>query len=471
MPRSLHSKPEQPRILAGGHICEIPQELLSEIFLAEIRDEEGRFEGIEGEQETRAARSRSHASSFLGTVSQVCSLFRSVAVSTPALWSSILVTANSDPERVHTYLKRSCAVALGIRVELRGRWCNQVENVRSLLTMIVAHAERWGHLSIDCGQGSTDDFAVVPFLCDTYCPRLQGLNINVDEFNHTDGVNPGSIDGSPDNPTIFSAPLPKLRALRLCGLAVYMYRPSFQALRILELTQTIGIAVSYDTFRSLVTTSPALAHLSVSVDILSFAAYEVLPRIDTPVLLSLRVEGGDGHTCGLLLGKIDAPMLEVLTLKGMHEDDFDPFLTPRHTIAMPQVKSLALQDFDISAPIQRCFFRYFPRVTSFSCTHSTVAASQFLRVCKARGQGLSGATNSLVPLTAIGWPDLNILTIGFNEDDEADSLQEFLEFRQQKGSPLGEIRFFTEDDQQLEEWKEQLKATTTVISSLVTSFC
>ncbi|KAJ7622061.1 hypothetical protein FB45DRAFT_798197 [Roridomyces roridus] len=141
----------------------LPDDIVRVIFLASL-------------PETRNSALVSEESPLL--VSQICSAWRNIALSTPRLWAAIYIVVPGEAklgqltEQVGLWLTRSGAVPLSISLRLSGTAFSLDGpcNILSLLQLLVGESRRWCHVDITLPPQTTDCLVAmlspgeVPFL-------------------------------------------------------------------------------------------------------------------------------------------------------------------------------------------------------------------------------------------------------------------------------------------------------------------
>lgn len=127
-------------------ISSLPNEILRIIFEAgeamslDTADSEPRFEMV---------------------VSHVCSRFRAISLQTPILWTIIEASPIQPTEIIETYLLRSKACPLDIRLDFYGdpedEYSDGEEgsNLQSVLSLLLPHSDRWKRVFIQSAHMTT----------------------------------------------------------------------------------------------------------------------------------------------------------------------------------------------------------------------------------------------------------------------------------------------------------------------------
>jgi len=426
-------------------ILSIPPEILSLIFqCGKNMTDEIPFSSSIGEQERRTY-------AFEIVVSQTCSHFRKVTLTTPRLWSSIYVDATRRIDHVAQDVARSGVCWLDIRIDL-GVQDPQMndQNLEAMLDLLTPHSRRWRSLSIAYSRECVN-FPVVGRLCNSAAPGLQQLSITVDDIDRADAT---MLNANINSPHIFKDGTPKLAFVRLRGMALSFYRPQLSRVATLHLDHTRkSLLLSYSTFYDIVTCSPFLENLSLHGDIIAPSSWPGGTRqILLPNLRSLRICGEAGHIYpGMLLG-IQAFKLESLTLKDMKNPDLDPLWNTADASWYARLARLTFIDFDLSIPKYESVFQFFQNITTISALQSSVSESPLISLLL-EGR-LGGPNGQYIP-----WPKLETLVLSYDTyGSDEDSIQRVVETRRQQGCPLSRIRLGMDYEEMEEEPPQPIDA-------------
>ncbi|KXN90854.1 hypothetical protein AN958_03508 [Leucoagaricus sp. SymC.cos] len=302
--------------------------------------------------------------------------------------------------------------------------------------------------------------------------------------------------------------LPALSFLRLRGLAIYLFQPELlHNLRTLHLDQTKAIPLSFSFLGSIMAACPALENLSIYGDIVMPAgggaydgdavmqapmsilgggriqdsyhqashtgsvrnnaarkAKQVVDKIITlPELRSLRVCGITGSVFKVLLSRLDAPKLLSFSVKDVQEHDLDalwddPFTANRRegtrgqrigacssTSRFTQIRSLTINNSELSQSIYHRLFQLFPRIVEFA----SYSSMDLDMAPKLLADGAAG----------VPWPQLRTLTFIFDTDLYTDDpvLEEILRDRRDVGHPINRLRVGVTklDEEDVQDTEEQ----------------
>ncbi|KAG9039730.1 hypothetical protein FRB95_007157 [Tulasnella sp. JGI-2019a] len=280
----------------------LPPELLSKIFEigADMEETDDDFEDEEGSTDSDADsdvdkddesddESESDSSydfdslAFASLVSQICSAWRKVALSTPAIWRHLYVVDETPVEMITTWLDRSKAVPLDIDISLDHK---EGLTVQDLMPLLIVHVSRWR--SFDCHTAVAEQMPqVMAYLLGKEAPMLEVLVLNDQEEEDLEHVTYNYPVHS-----IFAGPasLPKLKVLALWTSPVIWASHPFSNLVELELCYIVqGTRPSLQQFIALLQSSPKLEKLLMSGDVVDLADFENLGQAPDPIVLdSLR---------------------------------------------------------------------------------------------------------------------------------------------------------------------------------------
>ncbi|CAA7261785.1 unnamed protein product [Cyclocybe aegerita] len=389
-------------------ICSIPPEILSAIFESgKDMDPEGfryaSFEGFEVQ--------RDDFTPFESLVSQICVHFRQVAVSTPQLWARIQIDRSTSVEYVTTYIGRSGSCMLDLRLDLIQHDVQPDDpRLEAILGVILPNSHRWRSLSLSYNRECANQPTVMR-ICNCVALALQHLSIAVDDVDEADAT---TVNGDVNTPHIFRAGTPTLQFIRLRGLAMHLFRPQLNTVVTLHLDQTRSVPLDYSTFRSIITCSPCLTHLSIYGDIISPQPWpgEADP-ICLPALESLRISGVSGEIYAGILLAINAPKMGSLILKELQEHDLDSFWDGMDLSRYTSLRYLSFCDFDVSVFTYERFVQVFREITAFSSFCSTIVESPLVRFLLEASISGAGETP---------WPELESLTFPFDPDEDDDDV-------------------------------------------------
>lgn len=401
-------------------IFSIPSEILSTIF--KLGQAISREEENEGDPEYPEGQ----GVPFELLLTQVSSHFRDIAIDTPVLWSSIVVTRTRSPESVATYVARSSGHLLDVRVDL-------VQDRMTLVMFdtILLHSCRWRWFSLVSSQEVVLEAA--GRLRNLHVPALEHLTLCVE------AVDLNAIESNLEPPSpVFTGGAPRLTFVRLRGMAMHLFVPPLISVTTLHLDQTRPLPMRYTTFKEIITASPVLANLSIYGDMIHVGTESwssILNAIELPTLRSLRICGVGGLVySGILLG-INATHLRSLVLKDVQEPDLDRFWASPQMMQFPHIISLVFRDVDLSEAMFRNMFRAFPATISFSF----ISSFRSFSILKLLVGSMTGTT---APSIGVPWPKLRVVTFLLNFDDHS-AIEDLVEARRLAGYPLEKLRVCT----------------------------
>ncbi|KAG6826657.1 hypothetical protein H0H92_014948 [Tricholoma furcatifolium] len=395
-------------------ICLLPSELLSRIF--EL-GRESQLDDWEIEDTPICERKP-----FEILVTHVSSHFREVATGTPQLWSDITINSRLSRTEMETYLARASGCELALRLEVEPSF-SMNPLVMANVDTIIPHSNRCRQLVIN-SISETLAQEIIERFSNISMPFLRHLSIAIDDY--------GSSLYS-DVVTYVGSEAKCLSFVRLRGIALLRVSTSFKNITTLHLDQTALTPILYSTFHEMVTSSPALQHLSVYGDI-------ILPTptgwlglndpINIPKLHGLRICAVSGNMySGLLLG-ISAPSLASIVLKDVRQRDLQPFLShPFSSTKFPLLHELVLIEPDITIDESIKLVRALPTITSFAIYRAETP--EILEL-------LADPVADYVP-----WPSLQTLAIILDENDGY--IVDIVEQRLNIGHPLQRMRLGTSE--------------------------
>ncbi|KAJ3561219.1 hypothetical protein NP233_g10323 [Leucocoprinus birnbaumii] len=169
-----------------------------------------------------------------------------------------------------------------------------------------------------------------------------------------------------------------------------------------------------------------------------------------PELRSLRICDATGSVLRVILSKLEAPKLQSLSVKDVQEHDFDTLWEPRSsfpptpgtsgddhkekqasyslTSKFTQIRSLTLNNSDLSQFVYQRLFHAFPRIVDFA-SYLSMEVDDAPRLLNDGAVGFP-------------WPSLRTLTFIFDVDLYADdeALEELVRHRREFGYPIERLR-------------------------------
>ena len=304
---------------------------------------------------------------FEVVLSHVSSLWRAVAITTPALWTKIDIYSSRSTDCAASYLQRSGSqMLLDIRVDIYNadkriliRSTHKREAlIQSIVKTLYPHIHRARSLLIlPCFELTA--LALLSHLCNAVAPNLRRLRINIGH------PSPRTSDS---RIKAFSKGLPQLTFLE-SDLSDCVPL-SLQNLTTLHLhTLTTALNISSQSFFEMISAPPSLRNLSIqgSLNVSPWPLHTTFNGSGLPMnsLKALRLPGGSLFSVKILLA-ISAPNLVSLWL-GSSFDSYGHFFNAPGPIRFPSLKYLTIPSYDFSDNLQ--FPRAFPTITHLYLPH------------------------------------------------------------------------------------------------------
>ncbi|KAK7028378.1 F-box domain-containing protein [Favolaschia claudopus] len=228
-------------------------------------------------------------------LTQICSQWRQVALSTPQLWRAIVISgpgyARGEIQAAKDWLSRSGCCSLSVDIRVPPNILEQHRLGRRLLTALASRRAQLEHLAV---AGTPTN----PPLLNGPLPRLHHLNLHILPVNSS-----GSIELDSE-----AAPL-------LCSAVLFDWACRFAKLPWEQLTTLVLRSDSSETFCSILELTLNLVHCELDFDIYGITSnYAALPEVCLPRLRSLILNGPDENDDGRLLESLIAPELRSLTV-------------------------------------------------------------------------------------------------------------------------------------------------------------
>ncbi|KAF8894107.1 hypothetical protein BD779DRAFT_1641617 [Infundibulicybe gibba] len=407
-------------------IFSIPTELFSMIIQAGQSD---------GEGDTAQTKSRLP---FEVLATHICSRLRQVVIGTRTLWSFIHVAPGQSMERLRTYLMRSEGSPLDVRVELRRGLC-QSKVPMDIIDMVLDRSRSWRRFTFETSQEEVQH-PIVGRLCHLDAPFLEYISLCVSGLNQ---LNPASFHSSyhDHHPRILLNGTPNLSFIRLRGIAMYLFRPQLTSVKTLHIDQTRSLPLPHHVFVHVLTASPHLTHLSIFGDVMGpagWATHNPQDSIYLPSLRSLRVCGVRENSYSGLLLAVNAPLLESLVLKGVHEHDLDSLCISSDATKFSCLQSLTFCDFELSQIAYMRLFSLLPMVVTFETFFASPSTPTIFQLLGNLDQG-AGYMGNHIP-----WPRLRNITCLLDPGDQM-LIEKTVKSRRDHGCPLSRLRFGTVD--------------------------
>ncbi|KAG8785962.1 hypothetical protein FRC12_017026 [Ceratobasidium sp. 428] len=290
------------------HIHDLPSEVLAHIF----------------ELGTASPENESGQDDLPCLVSLVCKTWHTLALATPTLWNTLVISDNDPPplSKLRTHLTRSKRAPLNLYLDFSTK--AESDQVSRVLKVLVGELERWRHLVIvvPAFEVMYDAVATISRAFD----KTEGIGAPWLEVLRLYG--PPEFDPSEPEPLDLPTPIPlfgtstsynatpRLRDVVLCGIPVDWSTFLPTTLDRLQLSLHSGSRrPTFTQFAHLTTNSPNLHTL-----ILNASGPALSPPTDTPIkvqldgLRSLTLDCFDPHYVEGLLKRFCTPALETLAL-------------------------------------------------------------------------------------------------------------------------------------------------------------
>ncbi|KAF9071734.1 hypothetical protein BDP27DRAFT_1446213 [Rhodocollybia butyracea] len=402
--------------------------------------------------------------SLIETVICVCQRWRQLAIHTPSLWTSVLVTrSRSDLDRLPSVadfqkpmnsishaLQRTLNLPLDITLD-----CTHISS-KTAIRQLAAERHRWRSLSIIVPTTGNLP-SVLANLKDIEAPFLECLEITANKFH--DG------DLSSATPLAFLKSSPRLSTVRLNRVGIRWSASPLQALSTLELRFILW--PSHTDFQNLFANSPGLQNLKLHFDTHAFARLDrnngsptvIRPLIKIPCLRTLELrfiyhDNSSTHNVIPLLQLFSLPALEELTLKDFGTAEWCRSLVYFRCYArsFPKLTRLILDRVKDIIYVDSSLVRAFPRLTSLRLIG--VYSSAFCRLLSgARTQDLGQDGLPPSPLYEVDvWPRLQELVIEQDSEGKIDLVASAVRSRRQMGRSLRRVQldraFFDKAEQE-----------------------
>ena len=312
-------------------IRSLPNEILAHIFELGVTDE---LEPEPEPEEEVAEEDEGQATKveFRLLVSQVCRMFREVAICTPSLWTQIHILY-LVPGRINfaqICVERSGGARLDILVDCDDLYTeNTPELILRLMSILGPHTARFKRFTARL-RGFQYLHLVMREL-NRPAPELETLelsDINYDKaFNEVETFEPLDLCGPL---TLFGGVTPKLSRIYLDGAHVAWAKCDFTGLVELRLEHhTQDVRPSYDEFKAIIDASPDLHSLDLcgSAPVLSEDATEasLYPPLRLDRLETLHISSIPSEYITILISLLHAPNLQSLSLTDLDTNDYSAF--------------------------------------------------------------------------------------------------------------------------------------------------
>ncbi|KIK67387.1 hypothetical protein GYMLUDRAFT_55168 [Collybiopsis luxurians FD-317 M1] len=384
---------------------------------------------------------------LIHTVLCVCQRWRQIAIHTPSLWTSILVTrSRGDLDRLPTIadfqkplksishaLQRSLNLPLDITID-----CTHISS-KTVIAQLAPESERWRSLSIFVPTMQNLPL-VLSYLKDIHAPILECLEITAHKFH--DGDLPTAT------PHAFLKSSPCLSTVRLNRVGLRWSASPLRGLTTLELRFILW--PGHADFQNLFANSPGLLNLKLHFDTHAFARLDrnngnmMRPLIKIPCLRTLELrfiyhDSSSTHNVIPLLQLFSLPALEELTLKDFGTAEWCRSLVYFRCYAksFPKLTRLVLDRVKDIIYVDSSLVRAFPRLTSLHLID--VYSSAFCRLlCSTRTQevGSDGLPSSSPSYQVAVWPHLEELVIERDSEGKIELVADAVRARKKMGRSL-----------------------------------
>lgn len=295
---------------------------------------------------------------FEVVLSHVSSLWRTVAITTPTLWTRIDIYS-SRSDCAANYLQRSGSqMLLDIRVDIYNEDKRMLIRsahkrdalIQSIVKTLFPHIHRARSLLVLCCFELTA-LKLLSHLYNSVAPHLRRLRMNI---GHPATTTPRIADFK-----AFSKGLPQLTFLETdLPDCVPLSLQNLTTLHLHTLTKTMNL--SYQSFVAMITAPPSLRNLSIRGSLnVSFWPLVNGPEFSMDNLKALRLPDDSLFSVKILLA-ISAPNLVSLWL-GSSFDSYGHFFNAPGSVKFPSLKYLTIPCYDFSDSLQ--FPRAFPTIT------------------------------------------------------------------------------------------------------------
>ena len=293
---------------------------------------------------------------FEVVLSHVCSYWRAVATTTPALWTRIdLYTSRSDCAA--SYLQRSAQMLLDIRVDIYN--ADKLIQIRavhkrdaliqSIVKTLLPHVHRARSLFLlSCYELTA--LKLLSYVNNSVAPYLQRLRMNIGHPDNTGHRTAGfkAFGGGLPQLTFLETDLPDCVPLTLQNLTT---------LHLHTLTDTLNL--SYQSFFEMITAPSSLRNLSIQGSLNASLWPVIGPAFPMNNLKALRLPDDSLFSAKILIA-ISAPNLVSLWL-GSSFGSYGHFFSASAPNKFPTLKYLTIPSYDFS--YNSHFSSAFPTVT------------------------------------------------------------------------------------------------------------
>lgn len=390
---------------SSSALASMPPEILGHIFFVAQSLSKKRFK---------------HEIPFEVIISQVCGQWRAVAIANPRLWTRIEIYTTKATHWVPSYLIRSKALPIDIRLDVfhtdkfMKTSVSRSTIMRILLGPLIPHMHRCRSLFILTYFEETAYDIQRDLFLQGDAMTLERLRVNFD-------LAADPIDMSTTHSNVYQGSFPRLNFLETEALQCL---PSVKSLTTLHLHKVHdGTAMSYENLIWIANDAVSLVSLSIRGTITIWPTH--VNRFEMRSLRNLLL-ADSGHTAVKLLSSIIAPNIESIWLHCSYSI-FPIFETIHGGNLFPKLRYLTIQDFDtihISS-----FASIFPTIT-----HLHLAYPNFYHITHFTEGMLSDAG---------AWPNLTALIIHTRQDHFSErlipALADILPNRTAAGRPIKQL--------------------------------
>ena len=289
-------------------------------------------------------------------LSHVCSFWRAVATTTPALWTKVDIYS-SHSDCAASYLQRSAQMLLDIRVDIynvdKRILIKSIHKrdalIHSIVKTLLPHIHRARSLFLlSCFEMTA--LKLLSYLHNSVAPHLQRLRMNIGH--------PATLGPRTAGFKAFSKGLPQLTFLETdLPDCVPLTLQNLTTLHLHTLTDALNL--SYQSFFAMITAPPSLRNLSIQGS-LNASLWPVSgPAFSMNNLEALRLPDDSLLSVEILLA-ISTPNLVSLWL-GSSFDNYGHFFNTSGPSKFPALKYLTIPSYDFSYSSQ--FAHAFPTIT------------------------------------------------------------------------------------------------------------
>lgn len=356
--------------------------------------------------------------------SHVISRWRALALSTPALWSTIDIRSTNShstyrQELNQEYIARSGACLLDIYV-----YIGAGQTTNPIMELLVPQINRWRHLYIE-SKYEDAVLTIIKRLQRLSAPCLKSLQIELDIDNEQQEVL--WLGGN----HTFSGGVPALSSIELRGINLHQWLPVLGGVKSIYMADCYSATMlRFCDLRKILAAATSLTHLELEGMVNCFSDDDVTV-IEMPYLVSLIVLPPDYinpiNYMRNIFTTISAPSLQILCLRKVYGLQFHTFLEIFQSVSRyPVLQTLRLESVTGLEYLAPSFALSSPTITHLSLKFTD--SEPILKLL------LSNAHDPL-------WPRLKTLSVG---PVDLALLRSFISGRISTGRPLSILRYGTE---------------------------